>query len=458
MTSAFLLLLLASPFQAAAILNVSEPTGGYSISLFYAAEAAFAAVAVLRIRAETFWLLRRDDGVHTLVAFWAVCTVSVLVGSTLFSGTPVYTAQGGIDTQIYQQTPLRLNLYMVGQVVYMSLHVAAYFAVCKLRRLNDDVLHKTIRIVALIVTIFACWQLLHKEAGIYYPSSLIYRSTGNLGNDETIGQINRLSATFMEPSFYGLYAAALATYFLFCARKFVSVDGLVHLVMAVQCVASTSSTGIVALAFGYVLYVVVRLRRATRSRIRTLITFVLIVGGILVVATKVSWQYLSLILQGAVLDKVSTLSYIHRQASNDFAWRLFINTFGLGVGLGGNRPSSFALYLLSDVGVIGTVLFVAFCFRMIKRRLPENVAGQLSDRHSAARAAIVVTLAGMVLAAPDLSTPQLWMWFFIATAFAHCGGVGQPSRFEPYIVVGNRVRVANTGRKRSSRGRPDVAW
>ncbi|WP_206541953.1 hypothetical protein, partial [Leucobacter celer] len=67
--------------------------------------------------------------------------------------------------------------------------------------------------------------------------------------------------------------------------------------------------------------------------------------------------------------KLGSKSLNSRSSSDTFSLDLAAHTWGLGVGLGANRPSSFATMLVSCVGLIGAIAFAIFVWRAIARAL-----------------------------------------------------------------------------------------
>ena len=59
--------------------------------------------------------------------------------------------------------------------------------------------------------------------------------------------------------------------------------------------------------------------------------------------------------QATVLSKMQSSSGVERNSWNQQAWSNFRDSYGLGVGLGSARASGFALVLLSNVGLAGTL-------------------------------------------------------------------------------------------------------
>jgi len=413
-------MIVSSIFQATAVANVGGASG-YPIPLFCVAEAIVVVGSIIYFHSRRGLYTVHSDNKRIVFTFFVLACTSIAVGSLVFSGTPVYSPRFGIDSQVAQQTLLRFSVSMIGQLLYLALNLIVYFCICGVRTINPLRIHTAIRVTACLLFVFAGWQIIHNTFDIYYPTSVVYSNVhGALGSSQRFGNsgIDRLSATFFEPSYFGLFCAALAAYFLMVARRVRSRDFGLHIVCTIGCVACTASTGLVALAVAYAVFGIVRVRRFSKKSLRHLTVMASVIAGCCLVAALAAYPYVRSVVVAQLVDKSDSLSYAHRTASNWFALELVGRTFGLGVGLGGNRPSSLALYLLSNVGVVGTAVFAYFLWQLIRGRVGKRDSQHFGDREFqlAARVALLTTVAGMCVSVPDLSLPQLWMWIFVVAA------------------------------------------
>ncbi len=105
---------------------------------------------------------------------------------------------------------------------------------------------------------------------------------------------------------------------------------------------------------------------------------------------------------GSVDDKAASSSFVARTASNERAWQIAIESGGLGIGLGGNRPSSLFFLVLSCLGVLGVALLAALVVSALTRALRVQAA-------SPAAWGLVGVLVAAIVAVPDLSMPVIWI-------------------------------------------------
>src|SRR5262249_42197269 len=141
--------------------------------------------------------------------------------------------------------------------------------------------------------------------------------------------------------------------------------GLLCLASILLVIRSTSSAGILAVPLCLILLygtAIARcgLHRSSRnSTVAVLFTPPVVIGVALIVLlneTIYSWiyEYLDLL----VFSKTTSPSAVERGSWNMLAYENFLDSSGLGVGLGTNRTSNFLLALLSNVGVPGTIFFL----------------------------------------------------------------------------------------------------
>jgi hypothetical protein len=102
------------------------------------------------------------------------------------------------------------------------------------------------------------------------------------------------------------------------------------------------------------------------------------------------------------IDKSDTGSFIYRTTADLYSVLLTINTYGLGVGLGSNRPSSLLATVLSNTGVLGLGLFLTMAFQFVRN-------GSLTK--SWIRWSGIALLIDLALSGPDITFPPMWALF-----------------------------------------------
>jgi hypothetical protein len=246
---------------------------------------------------------------------------------------------------------------------------------------------------------------------------------------------SRAAGTFYEPSVLGMYLTAAAGYFgsqLLMRRTGPSVRPRAAAVVglglvAVLFVANGSGTALVGLALVAGLgaaVLLVRIARARRLEARPL----LYAGGLAVAAVGITQVPVVLDYAiGMVVTKQDSFSFVARGASNQRSLELVMETLGLGVGLGGNRPSSLPLFVVSCLGIPGTALLIAIVVIAIVRAT--------RGRQFTSVWALLGGLTAGTVAVPDLSTPLIWV------ALAACiVPAAMPAEVPPAVVSRELVR------------------
>ncbi|PXW97146.1 hypothetical protein C7444_105246 [Sphaerotilus hippei] len=261
------------------------------------------------------------------------------------------------------------------------------------------------------------------------PSMLEYVRNGSYAmlNSDPMGGLQRLYGTFPESSAFagfclGIFAATLTLWrHGWHARQ----TGWLALITLLLLLLSTSTTGYVGL-MGY-LCVVLMLdgmtmlsgrspsRWGTMSAVAAMIIMVI---SLLMLVSPAVFEPVISFFNLTLFDKMESQSGVERGSWNQQAWSNFLESYGLGVGLGSTRASSYPLVLLSNLGVIGTLLFVIFTLSFLGRSRPKDRSDSeiwpiaVASRHAAASILIGSAIAGTVF---DLGIG------FYAFAAAACG-------------------------------------
>ncbi len=419
------LLVLASVFEASSVFNGSIQSFELGIPPFYLVE-IFIAVQLAILVAKQGRLLPpvgdpRRKYLVPLLAFWAWACASAFILPHLFGGTPVYEPRGGIDEQYEALTPLRWSFSNLAQVLYLTLNVSAVFYAVKVVRSPRQIttLLKTLGIAAGIAVAAGIIQRVAVFQGWAFPYELVNNNPAYAqGFNQSMGGYQRISSTFTEPSFAGSFIGAIAIGLVAAfLRGRRTVAWLAAAVAAFLVLLDTTATN------GYVAFAVVlvclflyfspfRGPKAARRFLRKgWLTLVLPLLGL---AALIAIAFPSLLEAAFTLtsEKSDTLSFLHRVSADLTAIQVFISTWGLGAGLGSNRPSSLLMTFLSTVGIIGTILFALLLWR-IGKAFPGKSAP--SAMHWTFWS-LVALLVAQTIAVPDLNRPVLWALILLVIA------------------------------------------
>lgn len=375
----------------------------------------------LRYPGAGFWLL--------LTAIYGV--ISAFVLPRLFAGdvlirTVDRTALFGLDYRLSPLGPVSTNLtqsaYALGSVGVFAAMSAMLTADGRITRFRNAVL---------LLAVLNCAAAVYNAAELYAgtPKLLTYLRDGGFvifdGGD--VGGLLRISGTFAETSAFSAFTLPL---FAFCAtlwlhRVDAAKTGALALALLFFLLISTSGTAYVSLAAylttaGFMAFAWFVTGRPV-PRTGALLS---IAGGLIVAACVVILLQPALVdrivhfFDATVLSKATSSSGVDRGSSNMQAWSNFVDTHGVGVGLGSARASSFVLVLLSNLGVAGTLLYLAFLRGVLfGGRVDDTVPGD-APTVTAARQAV---WASLICASVSGTVFDLGVMFY-AFAAAACGG------------------------------------
>lgn len=368
-----------------------------------------------------FWLL--------LTALYGVISAAAL--PRLFAGdvlirTVDRTSLFGLDYRLSPLGPVSTNLtqsaYALGSVAVFAAMSAMLAGVGRLVRFRNAVL---------LLALLNCAAAVYNAAELYVgaPKLLTYVRDGGFvifdGGD--LGGLLRISGTFPETSAFSAFSLPL---FAFCATLWLhrvepAKTGALALALLFFLLVSTSGTAYVSLAIYLTTATCIALawfvmgRSVPRTSVLLSIT-----GGVIVLTCIVVLLQPSLVdrivhfFDATVLSKATSSSGVDRGSSNTQAWSNFVDTHGVGVGLGSARASSFVLVLLSNLGIAGTLLYLGFLRGVLFGGRTDDAVPGDAPIVSAARQAV---WASLICASVSGTVFDLGVMFY-AFAAAACAG------------------------------------
>lgn len=404
--SKVLLLLFYLPVIAAVFQAMGMSVGGiFPLVPVVIFQALFITLLFITLALRPRFQLPNDlrDILFWLTWFLLYSTVSAFVLPYIFEGLPVFNPRLGIDLQVGNETPLAFSASNIGQALYLFLNSLFLMGgLYLIRGLERDRVLRVFLFSGFIVVFFAFYQKASQEFGIWFPYEIInsndlYKAEPGSFISQSIGGVQRVSSTFTEASNAGNVLGTFFVYYLFLLYygRLRALNWFLFIIYLLSTLFTTSSIGYAQLIFGIGLVSLFSLRNPRRFFFA--IVLALLVAGGLVLNNDV--------LLEVIVNKSDSLSFTHRLASDEYALKLFFDTYGLGVGLGGNRPSSFLTYMLSNVGLIGSGLFLMFMLAIVKPVFRNYSA--LAPEQKALFFGLLSHLFGKLLGVPDLN-----FWFF----------------------------------------------
>ncbi len=240
--------------------------------------------------------------------------------------------------------------------------------------------------------------------------------------EDQVAGMKRIAGAFPEASAFARSTLGVfgLTGTLFLCGRSPLLTGTLAALAAVSLVFSTSSTG---LAGGPVMLLVLyatAILRAQRPGGRTSAVVTIAAPAVVIAASigvmleptlsQIIQDYFNLVL----LDKSASDSGIERSAWNAISFQNFLDTQGIGVGLGTARASSFAVALLATVGVPGALFYGAFLTSALFMR--PGIPGSFpTDVRLAARNGCIGLLLGDMLVSPVIDQG---LFFYMLAALA----------------------------------------
>jgi len=430
-----LILALFIPLQTAAAVNLWS-VGGMSVICAHVLIGALVVGLALRPRLLSSILhgAARNPAVvlFGLFAFYGV--LSAFMMPLLFEGfVEVYSLEREPDLAI-ALAPLHPTSGNITQSFYISVNFIL-FAVATYLVARPGGLHRmthAINAMTFVHLFFAAISVIP-----YLPPAaalLDFVRTANyaINAHHVIAGMPRVIGSYAEPSAFGALSTGL---FAWNFLRFLQTFGLWHFtasVLLLACIAlsfSTTAYAVLVIMVGlWGLASVYKLVRhgVTADHVRALLFGAVMITGLLSIIFffEPAQAFAATIYERLFGAKMQTVSGIERTAWNMQGLRNFIETNGLGVGLGSARTSSLATVLLGNVGIIGTALYLAFLNHSFLRVWTQNDRGpdaqNLVRAHrvfSAARAAALALLLAHLISGTNVDAGLLFI-IFAATATA----------------------------------------
>jgi hypothetical protein len=342
-----------------------------------------------------------SDALAVALVVWAA--VITIAGPRIFAGMRVFEPSLGVDSQVGNLSILEPTLGNVAQLGYLTLGVLFVLLSGRLFPVDTRLLGATLWVSLVLGAV-------RMVAEPVWPRALLQNMPGY-----AYATPERLSGTFYEPSVLGLYLVAAACYFgvkLLQPGARSRIAALVALVLvAVEFVANGSGTALLGLVIVAAIGVAVLLVRQLLSPNFGVRPWAIITGTAVFAAGLTQLPALYELTIGSAERKASSFSFLARSLANERSWQIFLETSGLGVGLGSHRPSSLFFLVLSCLGLVGTVLLVALVIVALR------AAARTPGAAPAGWALLGILVSG-VIAVPDLSMPVIWIGLAACLAMA----------------------------------------
>ena len=431
------LVLVSTVLQATSVLNVQVGGAGgkgvaaYGVSPYMVMALVVGLVLLVRCVQDRGlrWPRHLQWPLGLFVAYIAVALAGAWVLPQQFSGLPV-----NLLVEMYglnALSPLRPSLANVVQAINLCVHgVVLVFMVQAAQRPDGlkGLAAGTVGALGLVLVVgfyqqWASWKGL--------PGWLPFLAN-NPGYEQAsvAGQFIwfRVGLPFTEPSYASAYLAATS---LGCwavvfwgrgwrwavAAALLSTAGLINTLGATGLAAAGGAMAVLmSAAVVHALRPNTELNMRLRPALLCVVVLLASTWGWLALENSSYKPQLSGLMENVIVSKVQLQDGV-RELSNKRALEIVQETYGLGVGLGSNRASSFFASLVSNTGVLGALLFFCMLLSLLWRYFK---ATRLTDMQIFVAAALPTATLAMGLGIPDLNLPMYWGFIFLG--FVFCPG------------------------------------
>jgi hypothetical protein len=328
-----------------------------------------------------------------------------------------------VGIQILPLAPRSSNItqaaYLIGNFVCFAV-VAAYA-----RMGGGLIIARAIVVTAALCLVFAAADILTYATDTQDLLSFIRNANYRMLSDAEIGGFKRIVGSFSEAGAYsyaalGLYAFTLALWLEAYPLKYL---GLLSALLLATILMSTSSTAYAAvLVFSLIVLLGCLSRSARGAATQRQISYIgwtfLVLPMVLMATMLLSgvWNTITTLFDATITNKLESQSGIERMLWNGQALVTFLDTAGLGAGVGSVRASSFIIALAASVGLPGAFLFGAFFYRLV--RIPVAQANSRTAQTIVARAGGAACIALLIAATISAGGTDLGLFFSVAAGLA----------------------------------------
>lgn len=430
-TWAFPVMVLSTAFGAAAAIGLPA-LGGASVlvpSLFlvfftlrvFMACGEGQMLAALAPGRPGFWLL----------ALTAFGLLSAVWFPRLFEGmTETMTVERVAGARnVIALTPLRFTSNNITQSVYALGGLVCFAATFAYFRHagRPEHLVKAILAVAMLDLGFALADVLTYFTGTEYLMSFVRTANYAMLTAAEKGGLKRISGSFPEASAFSEYTLVLfgVTASLWLDRVRPGKTGIIAALLLAALLLSTSATALIGVSIVLTLLwirtAVTSMHTPRTGRPAFLVVSLAVIPAIaLTLATlfPAATDSLQDFMHEMLLSKADSQSGRERAMWNAMAYQAFLDTFGWGAGLGSARASSYLLVLMSNLGVLGVVLFAIFTGTVLLSPSPSTHQGVEDVTTATIRAAKIGLVSVLAAALVSGTVYDLGMMFFVLAGSA----------------------------------------
>ncbi|MBR0657400.1 hypothetical protein [Plastoroseomonas arctica] len=365
-----------------------------------------------------------------LIGFMAFAVVTAVLLPDIYAGRMLIWPNRP-DPVFPAAVPLAFNSGNVTQSLYLAMNVAMAVGAGLIltgRGVRWRSLLNAYLLSGYLVVGLCLWDFAARIAGVWFPADELRSNPSWAIVAQSLGPVPRIQGPFAEPAALAFFLAGLAFCCLsLCMKGHATMRPQLLLMLSILCMLlSTSTTGIMILMFGLPLVLMMGGgdRRARMRIQRTLVSMVL-AGGIVLVPLVLALPSLvdaAAVVLESTLEKGDSSSFEDRMEMDRLAVDAMMQSYGIGVGWGSTRSSSFIPGILGNSGIVGLGLLVWFGVALsglIRRAgrigAPEHAARPALDGFTAA---VCGQLCAALLSSPTISSLSFFLHLAIVLGAA----------------------------------------
>ena len=430
-------LVIASTLQAPSVFNIhygqSDARYGLTVFSLIAIVINLSLIPQLkRLYAQREWL---SGSAGMNLKLWLAYATIAMIGAALlpliFSNTPVFLL---IEKSSFEAglLPLRWTLsnlaqsgnltLLLGVLVYIRLHS------------EDQQLVKRMCAGLVIALVFSAliglqqrlaWNQILPMMADFWTSNPAYAQNFT----SYAGPIPRVSWPFTEPAYSSAWYAAMfgGCLVVFFAGKRTQLALLGMLIAGFALFNSLGATGIMAISLASLIGLLLwGLFFAKHPELRWKLAYQSVLAALVLsccsLAIYIVLRHYSLLpnaqsaLTNLLVGNNPTFWGDIRPETNLHALTLLRDSYGLGVGLGSNRASSYLASLFSNTGLIGGFMFLAALTHLGLTLINTQVTRKTQDTALLLLGALCTATISVAIAIPDQNWPNYWV--FILASYA----------------------------------------
>jgi transposase len=345
----------------------------------------------------------------TMTALLAYAMLSAVIFPRLFAGqTTVFVpSQGAVVETVLM--PVSGNLNQVG---YFCVGILTFFAVSVLLLRQDR--FRSVKAgfltFAILHSVLGLIDLIGKSAGAPHILSPLRTAGYTMLVDVQVDGFWRIVGGYSEASTFGA-GSLIALAFAFSYWRATGSGPMLLLwsVLLLLLVLSTSTTAYAGLAVLLLIFGLSWLWRLSTGQLSGRDMAILVAAGVgfatvlgILLFGDGRLDLAARLVETTLLEKSTSASAGERFYWNQKSWMAFLDTYGLGVGLGSSRASSSFIAILSQLGIAGCLLFSLIFFEFAKR--PVRTPPELADAELAALCGALRSAGGAIIIAGALSS------------------------------------------------------